>query len=136
MEEEDTGELGSSGTNPRRQVLQGCLMGQRQRDFGAKTAYPSIPTHFRSSTHKVHALSAGPQTHTQCAEAPATPTGSPAIISALTLKCRPPALPPEPWGYLEIPSWLLGISAGGYRKVSVTVVPGPTGGSRGHHEWL
>lgn len=107
MEEEDTGELGNSGTNPRRQVLQGCLMGQRQRDFGAKTAYPSIPTHFRSSTHEVHALSAGPQTHSQCAEAPATPTGNPAIISALTLKCRPPALPPEPWGSTQLASGYL-----------------------------
>ena len=133
MEEEDTGELGNPGTNPRRQVLQGCPMGQLQRDFGAETAYPSIPTHFGSSTQEVHARSADPrptpsvqklQLHPQ--EAP--PSSQPSHLSALRqLFLQSPGGPH---------SWLLGISAGGYRQVSGTVVPGPTGASRGHHEWF
>ena len=42
--------------------------------------------------------------------------------------------------YLQNPgspdSRLQSISAGGYRQVSGTVVPGPTGASRAHHEWF
>ena len=33
-------------------------------------------------------------------------------------------------------SRLQSILAGGYRQVSGTVVPGPTGASRAHHEWF
>ena len=57
----------------------------------------------------------------------------PRITSALILRCPAPTLPPEPG---SPDSRLLGISAGGYRQVSGTVVPGPTGASRGHHEWF
>lgn len=106
MEEEDTGELGNPGTNPRRQVLQGCPMRQLQRDFGAETAYPSILTHFRSSTQEVHARSADPrptpsvqklQLHPQ--EAP--PSSQPSHLSALRqLFLQSPGGPH---------SWLLGI---------------------------
>lgn len=35
------------------------------RDFGAETAYPSIPTHFRSSTQEVHARRT-PDPHPVC----------------------------------------------------------------------
>ena len=42
--------------------------------------------------------------------------------------------------YLQNPgspdSRLQSISAGGYRQVSGTVVPGPKGASRAHHEWF
>ena len=64
-----------------------------------------------------------------------TATGSPRISSALILRCPSPALPPEPWES-RMQGAVRGISAGGYRQVSGTVVPGPTGASRGHHEWL
>ena len=62
-----------------------------------------------------------------------TAAGSPGITSALIFRCPAPTLPPEPG---SPDSRLLGISAGGYRQVSGTVVPGPTGASRGHHEWF
>ena len=59
---------------------------------------PTPPSPPISEVPPKKCMHAGPQTHIQCAEAPATPTGSPAIISALTLKCPLTALPPEPWG--------------------------------------
>ena len=62
-----------------------------------------------------------------------TAAGSPGITSALIFRCPAPTLPPEPG---SPDSRLLGILAGGYRQVSGTVVPGPTGASRGHHEWF
>ena len=127
-EEEDTGDLGNSGTNPRGQISQGCPKGQRQRDFGHEPAYPSTPTDFRSSTPGTAGEECRttdpqperkPQLHPQ--EAPASP--QPSHLHALCqLFLQNPGGPD---------SWLLCISEAGNRKVSVTAVSGPAGGGIG-----
>ena len=101
---------------------------------------------FMKNTESGPPRSPGPLTHTNNAPVSvpclenvvslwSTATGSPRISSALILRCPVPALPPEPWESRQQGA-VRGISAGGYRQVSGTVVPGPTGASRGHHEWF